>query len=142
MKDYIKEVFKFSVGSFIFISVINRFLFSIKRVKEIQSMSPSFNPKIGMENELYLMNSDYVVLWKLDYLIRLTKKRKDQLVFMNHPYEDKQIVRYLIGFPGDWIKNKNNQMFVRIPDGHCWIECVEGDDDSNTWGPVNIFISY
>ena len=125
------KVLKFSAGSFIFLSVIDRFLISFKRVNETIVMSPSFNPKI---KNLTWYNSDYVLVWRLDYMNR--DDRKDHLVYMNHPYEDKEIVRYLIGMPGDWIRSKQSDIYNRIPDGHCWVECLNGEDDSNTWGPV------
>lgn len=134
------KVLKFTAGSIIFCSVINRFLISFKTVTEIKAMTPSFNPRIKNEDGLRWYNSDYVILWKLDYPHSILDDKRDQLVYMSHPYEDKEIVRYLIGMPGDWIKSKESELYNRIPDGHCWVECTNGDDDSNTWGPVNCLI--
>jgi hypothetical protein len=130
------NVLKFSLGSIIFLSVVNRFLISFKKVNDLKIMSPSFNSKIKHKDDLRWNNSDYVLLSKLDYPNILKDDKTDQLVYLNHPYDDKQVVRYLVGMPGDWVKSKDSEVFNRIPDGHCWVECLNGNDDSNTWGPV------
>lgn len=123
-------MFKFSFGSLVFISVIDRFLISFRKLDELYYMAPSFNPKT---------NSDYVILWKMDYLNKLKNNKIYQLTFMNHPFdENKQVIRFISGFQGDWIKDKNKDIYHKIPEGFCWVECLNGDDDSNKWGPVPI----
>jgi hypothetical protein len=126
----ILNIVKFSFGSFVFLSVIDRFLISFRKLDEVYSMAPSFNPK---------KSTDYVILWKLDYLNKLKNKKTLQLTFMNHPFdENKQVLRFISGLPGEWIKDKNKDIYHKIPEGFCWVECLNGDDDSNKWGPVPI----
>jgi hypothetical protein len=88
----ILNIVKFSFGSFVFLSVIDRFLISFRKLDEVYSMAPSFNPK---------KSTDYVILWKLDYLNKLKNKKTLQLTFMNHPFDENKQVLRLLGI-GDW----------------------------------------
>jgi signal peptidase I len=127
-KTKILSTIKFTSGSVILLSVIDRFLISFRKVEELISMSPSFNPK---------HMTDYILIWKLDYPNKLKNKSIPQLTFMNHPFDENfQVVRFVTGFSGEWIKDKNKEVYHKIPEGFCWVECLNGDDDSNTWGPV------
>jgi len=97
-------------------------------------MSPSINPKIKSREDLSLIKSDYIINFL--FLEKLNSFKSGKLVFLFHPEEDKCIIRLLVGLPGDWVKSKNFNVYHRIPEGHCWVECLKGEDDSNTWGPV------
>ncbi len=95
-------------------------------------MSPAINP--GLKKKRLF---DIIIANKHTSNIKNVKRR---LVLMYHPFEGKLVVRYLLGTPGDWIKTRNNDgLFINVPSGHCWVECVNGDDDSNTWGFVRIY---
>ena len=96
-------------------------------------MSPLFNP--------YIKKKDY---FKKDILVTdcLSVKfnqnlKKIRFVILKDPFNfNKKIVRFLVGLPGDWVRERNSQMYHKIPEGYCWVESFSGEDDSNKWGPV------
>lgn len=101
-------------------------------------MSPSINPKLNDEN-ISLMNSDYLVTSL--FFERFFSYKKNRLVLMQHPEKDEMVARLLVAKPGEWIKAKNLNVFHKVPEGHFWVECLKGEDDSSNWGPVKfIFI--
>jgi hypothetical protein len=105
-------------------------------VTETNTMSPSINPRLNTE-DISLINSDYLITSRLCSSIKKYKRRR--LVLLYHPLEGKVVVRYLLALPGDWIKpNEGEGFFVNIPNGNCWVESLTGEDDSHTWGFVNI----
>jgi hypothetical protein len=63
------------------------------------------------------------------------------LVLVKDPYSNKKYHRYISGVPGVWIKNPNTGIYLRIPEGHIWVESLNIDDISNSsveWGYVRI----
>lgn len=98
-------------------------------------MSPSINPKIKSNEQLTLLKSDYLI--NCLFFEKLNSYKAGKLVLIQHPHKDEKVIRLLIGLPGDWIKSKSFNVYHRIPEGHCWVECLKGEDDSTNWGPVN-----
>jgi hypothetical protein len=97
-------------------------------------MSPSINPRLKDEDISYL-NSDYLITSKVG--AQLNYHRRRRLVLLYHPFEGTLVVRYLLALPGDWIKPVNQEgFFINIPSGHCWVESLVGEEDSNEWGFV------
>jgi hypothetical protein len=98
-------------------------------------MSPSINPKLKDEN-ISLLNSDYLITFL--FLEKYHSYRKNRLVIIKHTEKDEKVVRLLVAKEGEWIKSKKFEAYHKVPNGHCWVECLKGDDDSTTWGPVRI----
>ena len=117
-------------------STIDRCVFSIRKVDEIKSMSPSFNKGNN--------TTDYILIYIYGYLKKISKKDANpQIACIKHPFDDsKQVVRFISAFPGEWIKGKNSEVYHKIPEGHCWVECLNGEDDSNTWGPIPLALAF
>jgi len=101
-------------------------------------MSPSINPKIKSEKEITFLKSDYFIISL--FFEKLNSFSAGKLVLIQHPEKDEKVIRLLVGLPGDWVKSKSFNVYHRIPEGHCWVECLKGEDDSTKWGPVNEFI--
>lgn len=97
-------------------------------------MSPSINPRIKNKKNLSILNSDYIIVSL--FLEKLNTYKAGKLVLLQHPEDDELVVRLLVGLPGDWIKSKSLNVFHKVPEGHCWVECLKGEDDSTTWGPI------
>lgn len=98
-------------------------------------MKPIFNPFARKKD---IFKKDILLTNCLSIKIS-NSIQKDKFIIINHPFkENTKVVRYLVGVPGDWIREKNSQMYHKIPDGYCWVESFIGEDDSNTWGPVII----
>jgi hypothetical protein len=100
-------------------------------------MSPSINPQIKEQNDnkkITFLNKDYIITLKLPAQLRMLEG--NSLVVLKHPNKDELVVRYMLGKSGDWIKEKNSNVYHNIPKNFCWVDCLKGDDDSNTWGPV------
>ena len=97
-------------------------------------MSPSINPNIKNCKEINLFKSDYFVTTL--FFEKMNTYKSGKLVILHHPETNELVVRLLVGLPGDWIKSKSFEVYHKIPDGHCWVECLKGEDDSTSWGPV------
>lgn len=128
--NYIKASIRFIPGSIILLSFFHKFVISFHKVTEQNSMSPSINPSINEKN--WISKYDYILC------LKFLKPNEKRIIYMYHPYEDIKVVRYLSGLPGDWIQEKNSNVFHKVPEGHMWVDCLNGDDDSNSWGPVPI----
>uniref|UniRef100_T1JHL3 Mitochondrial inner membrane protease subunit 2 n=1 Tax=Strigamia maritima TaxID=126957 RepID=T1JHL3_STRMM len=96
------------------------------------SMQPSLNPDFK--------STDYVLLNR--WSIRNFDVARGDVVSLFSPKDpDQKIIKRIIGLEGDTVKTLGyKDKFVRIPEGHCW---VEGDHhghsmDSNSFGPVAI----
>jgi len=96
-----------------------------------KSMQPTLNPQGTKDRDVVLldkMSADERVLQRGD------------VVILDSPQDPKrQIVKRLIGLPGDWIKSRSGDL-KNVPKGKCWIE---GDNhvaslDSERYGPVPI----
>lgn len=103
----------------------------IARVEGI-SMQPALNPDAT--------STDYVFLSR--WAIRdLTVKRGDIISLISPKDPDQKIIKRVVALQGDVVSTLGyKKPFVRIPDGHCW---VEGDHtgnslDSNSFGPVSL----
>jgi hypothetical protein len=107
----------------------------IDRATEIKSMSPSINPKKKSKQQISFLKCDYLI--NSLFFEKLNSYKSGKLVYMHHPEKDEFVVRLLVGLPGDWIKSKSYNVYHRVPEGHCWVECLKGEDDSTKWGPVN-----
>ncbi len=133
-----KKILKFSLGSFIFLSVFEKEALSFAKITEPDAMSPSFAVRSN--------SNDYIILYKYNYLNTLlkSKNKSGELTYLNHPYKpDTQVVRFIIAKQGEWVKPKGaNDVYHMVPEGHCWVECLNGEDDSTTWGaiPVSLLI--
>lgn len=97
-------------------------------------MSPSINPKIKSADEITFLKSDFLITCL--FFEKLNSFKTKKLVLMQHPEKEEKVIRLLIGLPGDWVKSKTFNVYHRIPEGHCWVECLKGEDDSTKWGPV------
>jgi len=96
-------------------------------------MKPIFNP-FARRNDIF--KKDILLSDCLSPKI-FNRNRKNKFVIINHPFKaNTKVVRYLVGVPGDWVREKNSQMYHKIPDGFVWVESFTGEDDSNKWGPV------
>jgi len=95
------------------------------------SMQPVLNP--GPER-------DFVFVKRWD--AKRFEFQRGEIVCLTSPRNPKQVlIKRIIGLEGDIVRTINyRESFVRIPQGHCW---VEGENhkvslDSNRYGPVPI----
>lgn len=93
-------------------------------------MQPVLNPEAGVTDYVFLSS------WK----VRDFDLNRGDIVALISPKDPEQkIIKRIVGLPGEMVRTLSyKKEFVRIPDGHCW---VEGDHtgnslDSNTFGPV------
>ncbi|XP_078167626.1 peptidase S24/S26A/S26B/S26C family protein [Carex rostrata] len=62
----------------------------------------------------------------------------DVVVFRSLHDHRRNVVKRIIGLPGDWIRVPDKAEILKVPVGHCW---VEGDNldvslDSRSYGPI------
>ena len=101
-------------------------------------MSPIFNPFLGKKDYL---TKDILVTNCLSVKF-LKNYNKNKFIILKDPFQsNKKIIRFLVGLPGDWVRERNSQMYHKIPEGYCWVESFTGEDDSNQWGPVILLIN-
>lgn len=95
------------------------------------SMQPSLNPS---------SITDYVFLNR--WSVRFFEVSRGDVVALTSPKDpDQKLIKRIVGLEGDIINTHSyKKPFVRVPEGHCW---VEGDHighsmDSNLFGPISI----
>lgn len=95
------------------------------------SMQPALNPA---------SSSDYVFLNR--WYIKFSEVSRGDVVALTSPKDpDQKLIKRVVGLEGDIINTYGyKKPFVRIPEGHCWIE---GDHtghsmDSNLFGPISL----
>ncbi len=96
-------------------------------------MKPIFNP-FARRNDIF--KKDILLSDCLSPKV-FKRNRRNKFVIIKHPFKaNTNVVRYVVGVAGDWVREKNSQMYHKIPYGFFWVESFSGEDDSNTWGPV------
>lgn len=100
-------------------------------------MKPFFNPFLTKGDHF---KKDLLLTYSLGVKFFKNAER-NQFVLLKDPFNsNKKIVRYLVGLPGDWVREKNTQIFHRVPEGYIWVESFSGKSDSNEWGPVLYYL--
>jgi len=125
--------FAFIKGCLVGLPVVVTFIDHVGYVARVEgiSMRPSLNPTNDFD--------DYVFLSKIPG--QYTFGRGDVVSIISPKDPKERLIKRVIGMEGDVIStNGYRKPFVRIPQGHCW---VEGDHrghslDSNTFGPVSM----
>ena len=95
------------------------------------SMQPTLNPSDTSTQDIVLLDRMSVN--------QKTLRRGDVVVLDSPTHRKKQIVKRLIGMPGDWVKTRDGDL-KHVPKGKVW---VEGDNhafscDSDTYGPLPV----
>ncbi|KAF7223977.1 mitochondrial inner membrane protease subunit 2 isoform X1 [Nothobranchius furzeri] len=125
----------FVSGFFVAVPVTVTFLDRLAYVARVEgaSMQPFLNPEGESKCDVVLLNR-----WS----VRNYQVQRGDIVSVVSPRNPKQkIIKRVIGLEGDFIRTLGyKNRFVRIPDGHFWIE---GDHhghslDSNSFGPVSV----
>jgi hypothetical protein len=133
---YVTKFFKLSAGSFILTSFLSHNFLSINSVKDIKVMEPHLNPNISEEQANTNPKLDFILNYRGISGQKWTSIKKNKLVQLHHPFEDRKAIRFLVALPGEWIKQRDTNIFHRVPEGHCWVESISGEDDSSSWGPI------
>ena len=94
-------------------------------------MSPFFYKKKAINDYFkdIVVTKRYSIMLQSDY-------QREKIVILKHPFENRLTLKLIVGLGGDWIKERNTDIYHKIPDGYCWVEDYKNVDDSNLWGPV------
>ena len=97
------------------------------------SMQPALNPDSSNHKDVIFLNKWAIRSFEVS--------RGDIVCFISPKNPERVLIKRVIGLENDVVSTKGyTTKFVRIPEGHCW---VEGDNkghtiDSNCFGPISL----
>lgn len=139
------QITKFSIELFIACCLVKKFSFSIHLLKnevKIPDKTDNENDKSYFSKiKNYFLNRSLVLVHKFSIEDEIENNEKT-VVLIRNPYNSQLVMRNIIGFPGNWVKSEDNNIYYKVSPGNIWLEAFSKEyesvkDSSNIWGAVS-----